>query len=182
MSDHDLHPYLNRQTVIAGDVNSGKTTRTTAILELFLQAGYGPQIAILDLAPDQVQGIGGKLPLPGDTPILHLTDTISAPRLMGKDAAHTLELAEENRCRIERLFSIFTKQPKNILFVNDATLYLQAGSLPLLLQTLEVASTRIINMYYGNTFQDSAMTRRERRLSEGLLAASDEVLYLSQLS
>lgn len=131
MTNCGIEHYLNRQTMIVGDVNSGKTILTTLILEHFLTAGYGQQIAVLDLSPDPVQGIGGKLSLGSGTPALYLTAHIIAPRLMGKDAAHTLRLANENARKIEALFEEFKRQRRKILFVNDATLYLQSGSLSL---------------------------------------------------
>jgi hypothetical protein len=167
---------LKRQTMIVGDVNSGKTTLTTLILEHFLSAGYGQQIAVLDLSPDPVQGIGGKLSLGSGTPALYLTAHIIAPRLMGKDAAHTLCLAKENAGKIEALFEEFKRQRRDILFVNDATLYLQSGSLALFQKTLAMSSTQIINAYYGNTFADSELTQRERRLTDALIAGSDKVI------
>jgi hypothetical protein len=176
MKNCSIESYLNRQTVIAGDVNSGKTTLTTDILEHFVQAGYGRQIAVLDLSPDPVRGIGGKLSLGEDTPVLYLTAHIIAPRLMGKDATHTLYLANENARAIEGLFAVCNKQQREILFVNDATLYLQAGSLTLFLETLSMSSTRIINAYYGNTFADSELTQRERRLTDALIAVSDHLI------
>lgn len=178
MKDYDIQHYLNRQTLISGDVNSGKTTKTTTILEQFLQAGYGEQMAVLDLSPDPVRGIGGKLPLPSGAPVLYLTSHITAPRLMGRDADHTLELANENAREIEGLFVEFTKQKRDILFINDATLYLQAGNFALFLETLAKSSTRIINAYYGNTFADSALTQRERKLTDTLMEGSDEVIRM----
>jgi GTPase SAR1 family protein len=176
MKTCSIEHYLNRQTMIIGDVNSGKTTLTTLILQHFLDAGYGGQIAVLDLSPDPVQGIGGKLSLGSDTPVLYLTAKIHAPRLMGTDAAHTLRLAHENARTIEALFEKFKQQPRDILCVNDATLYLQSGRLSALLETLSISSTQIINAYYGNTFADSELTQRERRLTEALIAESDEVI------
>ncbi len=176
MTSCGIEPYLNRQTVVAGDVNSGKTTLTTLILEHFIKAGYGRQIAVLDLSPDPVRGIGGKLSLGSVTPVLYLTAHIIAPRLMGRDAAHTLCLASENARKIEALFEEFKKRRRDILFVNDATLYLQSGSLALFLETLSMSSTQIINAYYGNTFADSELTQRERRLTDALMAVSDKVI------
>ncbi len=178
MKDYNIKHYLNRQTLIAGDVNSGKTTQTTTILEQFLQAGYGEQMAVLDLSPDPVRGIGGKLLLPLGTPVLYLTAHITAPRLMGRDVDHTLELADENARKIEGLFAEFAKQKRDILFINDATLYLQAGNFALFLETLAKSSTRIINAYYGNTFADSALTQLERKLTDALMEVSDEVICM----
>ena len=83
-----IENYLNRRTLIVGDVNSGKTGRTQKILEHFLKAGYGENIAILDLAPDSVDGVGGKMEPPLDEPVVYLTTSISAPRLTGKNKNH----------------------------------------------------------------------------------------------
>jgi len=85
--------YMNRRTIIVGDVNSGKTSQTLNILKLFLKAGHAKKIAILDLAPGNIQGIGGKMEPPLDEPLLYLTTSILAPRLTGKDEYHTLKLA-----------------------------------------------------------------------------------------
>ena len=177
MTSCEIEHYLNYQTMITGDVNSGKTTLTTLILQHFLNAGYGPRIAVLDLSPDPVQGIGGKLSLGSGTSALYLTAHIIAPRLMGKDAAHTLRLAKENAGKIEALFEEFKRRRRDIVFINDATLYLQSGCLALFLKTLAMSSTQIINAYYGNTFADSELTQRERRLTDALIACSDKVIH-----
>lgn len=178
MARYDIEQYLNRQTLIAGDVNSGKSTLTTSLIELFSKAGYTRQMAVLDLAPNPVQGIGGKLPPCSSKHILYLTDDIAAPRLMGENAAHTLQLAKQNAQKIEKLFEELTKRQKEILFVNDATLYLQHGSLSRFLKILAGSSTRIINVYYGSTFEKSKLTLRERQLTDALIAVSDKVVML----
>ncbi|WP_028582637.1 P-loop NTPase family protein [Desulfogranum japonicum] len=174
----EITQYLNKQTLLTGDVNSGKSTKTAAILEQFLAAGYGPDIAILDLAPDPVQGIGGKLSSGTAPPVLYLTGRIAAPRLMGRDATHTLDLARQNAHTIEKLFAELQQHSRDILFINDATLYLQAGNYDLFLDILQSSSTRIINAYYGNAFDDSELTRRERQLTERLMANSERVIQL----
>ncbi len=178
MTAPDITQYLGRQTLLAGDVNSGKTTRTTEIIRQFLAAGYARNLAILDLAPDPIKGVGGKLSFDAVPGVRYLTDHIAAPRLMGTDAAHTLELATRNARTIEKLFSDLQRAPRDILFINDATLYLQAGSPDLFLGILHNSSTRIINAYYGDSFDDSELSRRERRLTEMLMEQSDEVVLL----
>ncbi|MDF1593651.1 MAG: hypothetical protein P1P89_19255 [Desulfobacterales bacterium] len=173
-----IHQYLNKRTLITGDVKSGKTARTLKILAGFIQAGYADRIAVIDMAPDPVQGIGGKMTPPADAPLLYLTTTIAAPRLTGADKAHTLRLAVQNARAIEALFDLFQQQPKDILFVNDASLYLQAGDLNTFLMTLKAASTQIINVYYGGTFVDSTLTRREKHLTDELMKTCDKTIHL----
>ena len=109
---------------------------------------------------------------------MYLTAQITAPRLMGRDADHTLALAAENARKIEGLFTEFAMQPRDILFINDATLYLQAGNFSLFLETLAISPTRIVNAYYGKTFADSELTQRERKLSDDLMEVSDEVIRM----
>ena len=174
----EVNDVLGRRTLLVGDVNAGKTTKTITIVQQLLAAGHGQDIAILDLAPEAVQGIGGKFPVSQTAGVFYLSTAIAAPRLNGKDEAETQHLAEENARAIEKLLSTLERQRPNILVVNDATLYLQAGSLERFEQVLEASTTSIVNAYYGYSFADSALSRRERRLTEALMLKSDPVFRL----
>lgn len=174
----NIDHYMNRRTIIIGDVNSGKTSQTLNILKLFLKAGHAKKIAILDLAPGNIQGIGGKMEPPLDEPLLYLTTSILAPRLTGKDEHHTLKLAEKNATAIEKLFTKFYRQKRELLFVNDVTLYFQAGDFERFTKILDTTSTQIINAYYGHTFSDSELTRREKNLTEELMKLCDQIIEL----
>ena len=174
----DINYYINRRTIIVGDVNSGKTSQTLNILKLFLKAGHAKKIAILDLAPENIQGIGGKMELPQNESLLYLTTSILAPRLTGKDEYHTLKLAEKNAAAIEKLFTRFFRQQRDILFVNDVTLYFQAGDFERFIKILDTASTHIINAYYGHTFSASELTRREKNLTEELMTLCDQIIEM----
>ena len=170
--------YMNRRTIIVGDVNAGKTSQTLSILKLFLKAGLAGKIAILDLAPGNIQGIGGKMEPPLGEPLLYLTTSILAPRLTGKDEYHTLKLAEKNATAIEKLFTKFYRQKREILFVNDVTLYFQAGDFERFTKILDITSTHIINAYYGHAFSDSELTRREKKLTEALIKQCDQIIEM----
>jgi len=174
----NINHYMNRRTIIVGDVNSGKTFQTLNILKLFLKAGHAGKIAILDLAPDNIQGIGGKMESPQDKSLLYLTTSILAPRLTGKDEYHTLKLAEKNATAIEKLFTKFFRQKREILFVNDVTLYFHAGDFKHFIKILNTTSTHIINAYYGHTFSDSELTRREKNLTEKLMKLCDQIIEM----
>ena len=174
-----IEHYIDKRSLIIGDVKTGKTDRSLEILLLFLKAGYAKKIAILDLAPGSINGIGKKMQPPPKEPLLYLTASISAPRLTGKDEEHTRQLAEENARTIERLFVKFQRQKRDILFVNDATLYLQAGHLKRFVEILATTSTQIINAYYGNAFTDSELTRREKKLTADLMKSCDQVITMS---
>jgi len=174
----NINYYMNRRTLIVGDVNSGKTSQTLNILKLFLKAGHAKKIAILDLAPGNIQGIGGKMEPPLDEPLLYLSTSILAPRLTGKDEYHTRKLAEKNATAIKKLFTKFYKQKREILFVNDVTLYFQAGDIKHFIKILNTTSTPIINAYYGHTFSDSKLTRREKKLTEELMKLCDQIIEM----
>jgi len=178
MTTADIARYLGRHTILVGDVNSGKTTRTTTIINQFLAAGYARKLAILDLAPALVKGVGGKLSFKMAPGVSYLTAQIAAPRLMGQDAEQVRELATRNARTIEKLFTELERDSRDILFINDVTLYLQAGSLELLLGILRNSSTTIVNAYYGHSFDDSDLSRRERQLTEALMECSDTVTLL----
>jgi hypothetical protein len=152
----NINYYMNRRTLIVGDVNSGKTSQTLNILKLFLKAGHAGRIAILDLAPENIQGIGGKMELPQNDSLLYLTTSIAT----------------------EKLFAKLLQQKREILFVNDATLYFQAGDFEHFLKILDIASTHIINAYYGHTFSDSELTRREKKFTEGLMKLCDQIIEM----
>ena len=172
----NIDQYVNKMTLIVGDTNSGKTRRTERILKLFLTKGFAEEIAIIDLAPDPIRGIGGKMQPPSGHPLFYLTTHIYAPRLMGADENHTEKLARTNAENIEQLFSKVEELKKKILFVNDASLYLQAGDPDRFMTMLMAASTQIINAYYGKTFADSRLTRRERKRIEDLMKQCDRII------
>lgn len=175
-----IDQYLGQQTLIVGDVNSGKTAQTLKILNIFLKAGYAENIAILDLAPDMMRGIGGKMVLPQDEPVLYLTTSISAPRLTGDDENHIRRLAENNAKEIEKLFAKYRREKRSILFVNDATLYLQTGHFDRFMEIINIASTQVINAYCGNTFADSQLTQREKKLTENLMKTCNRIITMPE--
>lgn len=164
-----------RRTLILGDVNTGKTRLTRSILEAFAAAGEAQEIALLDLAPGPVGGVGGKFPASA-AGVRHLTTAIVPPRLTGTDEAQVARLATANAGRIEALFDSYLKRPRPLLFVNDATLYLQAGSLERFCELLDSAATAVVNAYHGVHFADGPLTRRERRLTEALARRCDRVV------
>ena len=146
---------------------------------MFLKAGYAKKISILDLAPGSKGGIGMKMTPPSNTDLFYLTSSISAPRLSGKDEDQTKKLAKENAKIIENLFIKLNRQRREILFVNDVTLYLHAGRFNQIVKILDSASTQIINAYYGKTFADSELTRRERKLTQDLMKICDRVITMT---
>lgn len=170
--------YLDRRTLILGDVNSGKTRETLRILSRWVAANPTPLMTVLDLAPEPVRGIGGRLSLPARFMGRYLFTEIIPPRLTGQSAAEISDLAAANARAIEPLLEGCLKQPHPLLVVNDVTLYLQAGDYNRLAAVLQSATTILINAYYGESFEDHPITRRERRLTERLIKDCDHIVRL----
>ena len=79
---------------------------------------------------------------------------------------------------IDELFSEFYRLEREILFVNDVTLYFQAGIFKRFKKILDTTSTHIINAYCGHTFSDSELTRREKSLTETLMKLCDQIIEM----
>jgi hypothetical protein len=58
----DGKKYRFRRTLIVGEVGSGKTAYTLQIFTDLRKTCEGP-FGVLDLAPEKVERVGGKLPL-----------------------------------------------------------------------------------------------------------------------
>jgi hypothetical protein len=174
----DTADYDGRRTLIVGDVNTGKTRLTAAVLNAWAAQGRSREIAVLDLSPEPRRGIGGRLMLPAAFHGVYLAAAIAPPRLQAGSEAAAEVLAAANAAVITPLLDEFRRAARPILIVNDATLFLQAGDYERLLAVLDTSETALINAYYGNSFPDYRLSRRERRLTERLMAACHRVIRL----
>lgn len=164
--------YLGRKTLILGEVNTGKTTLTRRILEALLASGeFEGRIAIVDMAPEipealaeekGIAGVGGTLMPPQGHDVLYLGGHLAPPRLSSKTEAEAIEKARQNRRTIEGLFRRLDEEPREILLLNDVTIYLQAGTSEDLIQRLEPAATVIANGYWGERLGGGRLTEREK--------------------
>ena len=167
-----LEDYLGRKTLILGDVNTGKTTLTRGVLEALLsRPGLEGRLAIVDMAPDIPEdlarekgliGVGGKLLPPQRPDILYLGGHLAPPRLSSKTEAEAMEKAQRNRRVIDRRFRELDVQSRDILLVNDVSIYLQAGTTESLTRWLDRAATVVANGYWGHRLEGGALTERER--------------------
>jgi hypothetical protein len=168
-----IHPedYLSRKTLILGDVNTGKTTLTRKVLEALCRQDLGGRIAIVDMAPEVPEklakekglpGVGGKLTPPEGHDILYLGGHYEPPRLSSKTEEEAMEKARQNRRISEGLFRKIDGQSRDILFVNDVSIYLQAGMTDNLTRWLEQAATVVANGYWGERLGGGALTKREK--------------------
>lgn len=162
---------LGHKLLILGDVNTGKTTLSKRILDEFCVRDLGGQIAIVDLAPyipaglgshKGLAGIGGALTAPAECGALHVSGHLEAPRLTSSTEAEAMEKARRNCAVIEEMFHRADVARRSILFINDVTMYLQAGSAEGLLAHCAGADTLIVNGYFGERLGGGELTRRER--------------------
>lgn len=170
----------HQRTLILGDVNTGKTRATIAILSRWLAGDPVPLMTVLDLAPEALRGIGGRLKLPAEFRGRYLTPAIVAPRLTGRTADEISRLAAANARRAEPLLEEIIAQPHPILIINDASLYLQAGDYARLVAVLDSADTVLVNAYYGSSFADHPISRRERRLTDRLVSDCDQIIWMPE--
>ena len=171
MPEIHLEDYLSRKTLILGDVNTGKTTLTKKVLEALYRRNLGGRIAIVDMAPEipeklarekGLPGIGGKLTPPEGHDILYLGGHFEPPRLSSKTEEEAMEKARQNRRLSEGLFRKIDGQSRDILLVNDVSIYLQAGTAENLTRWLDQAATVIANGYWGKRLGRGTLTERER--------------------
>ena len=173
---------LGRRTLIIGDINTGKTHATIRILADWIAANPTPLMTVLDLAPEPVRGIGGRLALPPGFAGRYLFADIVPPRLTGRTPDEIARLAATNALAVAPLLNQILARPHPILVVNDASLYLQAGDYHRFAEIIPSAATVLINAYYGESLGDHPISRRERRLTERLMQDCDRVIRLPENS
>jgi len=180
--------FLNKKSLILGEVKSGKTKFTAELFKEAVKLGYGFKIAIIDLAPKtkvfNKEFIG--LPLTEyiniDSTIVYLRPRVKAPRIEGKNKEEILKIAEENAIAIERVFKKFLESNREILFINDVSIYLHKGELSKLFLILNKAKTAILNGYYGKFFNNndlgSSISLREKCLMIELAKSMDMLIEM----
>jgi hypothetical protein len=174
---HTVEKYINKKTIIVGEVNTGKTVYLGKILKMFVDEGE-KDLTVIDMAPESTRGIGGKMNMEEVPSIRYYTAKIAAPRLTGKTVDEVQMLAEHNAKRLEAVFLEYVKNPSKILFVNDISIYLQAGDLNKLLLWLNQTPTVVMNGYYGSALGGGKLGERERKNMETLQEQCDRVIRM----
>ena len=183
---------LGKRILVIGDVNTGKTTLCKRWLSELCQHGLGARIALLDLAPTisrelalqrGIVGAGGELRAPAGSEVLDLRATLEPPRLSSSSEGEALEKAERNAQLIETLICQLEPQ-RDILFINDVTLFLQARSAASLIDAagFDKRTTLVINGYRGERLGGGALTRHETaemNALEKVFAEQGEVVRLT---
>jgi len=172
-----VEEFRNRRTLITGEVNTGKTAYLAEILNRFLEGGE-TDLTVIDMAPERVREIGVKMTMEVTKSISYCTAQIAAPRLMGRTVDEVEALAEHNAKLIEGIFAEYLKNPSKVLFINDVSLYLQAGDLHKLLLWINSTPTVIMNGYYGFSLGGGELGKRERQNMKALQKRCDRVIEL----
>lgn len=183
---------LGRRILVVGDVNTGKTTLCQRWLNELCQQGLGSRIALVDMAPTisrelalkrGIVGAGGELRAPAGSEVLDLRAFLVPPRLSSSSETEALEKAERNAQIIDTLIGRLEPQ-RDILFINDVTLFLQARSAASLIGSagFDKRTTLVINGYRGERLGGGALTRHEtEEMSEleSAFAEQGEVVRLT---
>jgi adenylate kinase family enzyme len=191
MSLKDLHfsELLGRKLLIVGDVGSGKTELTARLLKEAITSVGLTNVTAVDMAPERTQFngimIGGRLIdfMNGVTGmrVLVPAERVHAPRVEGHTADEVANFSKQNAESIEKLLDQYSAKPTLVLFINDVSMYLQAGRIHTLMKTLALAETLVVNCYEGVALQedrDSGVSQREREGLATLKGAMDYVLTL----
>ncbi len=162
---------LGKRILVTGDVNTGKTTLCKRWLSELCQQGLGARIALIDMAPTiprelalkrGIVGAGGELRAPAGSKVLDLRAPLEPPRLSSNSEGEAIEKAQRNAQIIDTLISRL-EPTRDILFINDVTLFLQARSAASLIESagFDRRTTLVINGYRGERLGGGALTRHE---------------------
>jgi hypothetical protein len=186
-----IRELLNRFTLIAGEVNSGKTALTRRILEVYVREQGGP-LTVVDLAPRlglsptaadrSNRGVGGVLEAPMTAQARRFDGPVRAPRLKGRDAEEALQMASENARVIECIFREALQAEAKALFINDCSLYLHAGDPRKMLAWIRSADTAVVNGYYGDSLGGGPISIREKKGMNFLMRQCDRLIRLSNFT
>lgn len=178
--------FLHRVTMIAGEINTGKTILTQKFLDSYCLY-TGGRAAVVDLAPvidssdlkEEHAGIGGSLSLLKSEQLSYYHCFLHAPRLRAKNEQEALRMAGENAHSIELLFKQALAERKDALFINDCSLYLHAGKADRLMEWIRSVDTVVVNGYYGKSLGAGVLSTRERSEMEYLIKQCDCLIRLS---
>ncbi|MBW2062687.1 MAG: hypothetical protein JRI95_14160 [Deltaproteobacteria bacterium] len=186
-ADIRIENFLGKRTLILGEVNTGKTRLCKGILDEFCVHLLGRSIIVLDLAPEipkeatqgkGLEGIGGRLLPDEEQGVLYLKADIRPPRLSSGSEQEAMLIASQNVPIIDDLFQVFIQSPRDILFINDLSLYLQAGSADRVAKHLDQAQTVVANGYYGQRLGSGQLSKREAKEMEVMIEFFDSIIRL----
>jgi len=176
---------LGKKVLILGEAGSGKTRVAAQLLRELMMLVNPEEITVIDLAPQRVGEIGGKLTdyvnVIGGVKYLS-PENVYTPRLAGTSPKQVLHYAELNRKNMEPLLNRFIRNVTEVLVLNDVTLYLHSGKLETVLKCLRLANTLLATAYYGSKLAEDlgiGISSKERQLTDKLAAHMDLTLKIN---
>lgn len=163
----------NHRCLILGDLNTGKTSLTQTLLDE--AEALGRSITVIDMAPNRKTGVGGKLTCNCSNNCDYYTTEIATPRLSGKTPKEVITLAELNKERIDNLLEKYN--PRDVLFINDVSIYLQRGDVEKIVRLMSLSKTCIINGYFGTQLGTDPFSSEERRKMVELQKYCDKIIW-----
>jgi len=185
---YSLEKLLGRKVLIIGDLGSGKTLLTANLLDQAVGMGDCHQITVIDMAP-LTRGfhgmrIGGILAevTKAVAEVRYLKPKeVKAPRAMARNAEELMRLADFNRRVIDQTLTEYLLKPTPLLFINDVSIYLQAGEIAKVLSAVRKSQTCIANGYFGKKLAadfGTGISRREQTMMRRLMREMDVTLRL----
>ncbi|MCW3993626.1 MAG: ATP-binding protein [Candidatus Bathyarchaeota archaeon] len=176
---------LGKKVLILGEAGSGKTKLAAQLLRELMMLVNPEEITVIDLAPQRVGEIGGKL-----TDYVSITGGVKyfspknvyTPRLSGTSPKQVLHYAELNRKNMESLLNRFNRNITEVLVLNDVTLYLHSGKLETVLECVRLANTFLATAYYGSKLAEdlgTGISSREKQLTDKLATSMDLTLKIN---
>jgi len=178
---------LGKRTLIIGEVGSGKTALTARIVLDFISMGLGSEITIIDMAPEKVSDIGGKLTDYLSSKCLesvrYFSVEIIPPRLTSRNEEEALEYAIRNFKMLKPLLEKYLSNPTRILVINDLSIYSHAGPFEDVDACIMEAETFLANSYFGKKINGKfpKIGFRERKFIIDLLKFMDNVIVMEKL-
>lgn len=175
---------LGKKVLILGEAGSGKTKVAARLLQEIMKLMNPEKITIIDLAPQRVSEIGGKISDYVNVPheVKYLSpENVYTPRLAATSPKQLLHYAELNRKSMEPLFNRFIRNATDVLAVNDVTLYFHLGRLETVSKCVNLAKTFLATAYCGSKFAKdlgTGISFRERKLTEKLTTCMNLIVNI----
>jgi len=176
---------LGKKVLILGEAGSGKTKLAAQLLQELMMMVNPEEITVIDLAPQRVGEIGGKLTeyVNVNSRVRYLSPkNVCTPRLAGASPKQVLHYAELNRKNMEPLLNRFIRNVTEVLVLNDVTLYLHSGKLETVLKCVRLANTFLATAYYGSKLAEdlgTGISSKEKQLTDKLATSMDLTLKIN---
>ena len=170
---------LGKKVLLFGEAGSGKTKLAAQLLRELMMLVNPEEITVIDLAPQRVSEIGGKLTdyVNINSRVRYLSpENVYTPRLAGASPKQVLHYAELNRKNMEPVLRKFIQNVTEVLVLNDVTLYLHSGKLETVLKCVRLANTLLATAYYGSKLAEdlgTGISSKEKQLTDKLATSMD---------